>query len=79
MTYLNFDRVRLDRYIYRIVTVERFVDGLTAGENVLVRPRMWDDPFEGRILNSYGVLPDGGMVAFRLRGHYFGQCNSPDH
>lgn len=74
MSYLNFDDIKPHRCIYRITTVRRFVEGLQSRDNVLVRPGKWDDPFEGYILNAYGVLPDGAMVAFRLRHNYFGQC-----
>ena len=74
MTYLYFDGIDPQRSVYRITSVQRFVEGLSSSENILVRPNKWDDPFEGHILNAYGVLPDGGQVAFRLRRNYFGQC-----
>jgi len=74
MAYLNFDDNAPKRWVYRITPVQRFIEGLTSGENVLVQPEKWDDPFEAYILNAYGVLPDGGSVAFRLRHNYFGQC-----
>lgn len=74
MAYLDFKSHELNRSLYRITTVDRFVQGLESGENVLVRPEKWEDPFDGAILNAYGLLPDGALVAFRLRRNYFGQC-----
>ena len=74
MTYLNFRDATPDQSLYRITSVERFVEDLRSRENVLVRPSKWEDPFEAIILNSYGILPDGAQVMFRLRHNYFGQC-----
>lgn len=74
MPFLNLGGLKKRRSIYRITAVDRLVEGIHAGENVLVRPDRWDDPFENVIMNAVGVLPDGGQVAFRLRHNYFGQC-----
>ncbi len=74
MTYLDFGATKAQRFLYRIASLDRFVEALSSGENVLVSPSKWEDPFDGYILNAYGVLPGGAMVAFRLRNNYFGQC-----
>lgn len=74
MTYLNLKGTDRTRFLYRITSVQRFVEGLATHENVLVQPERWEDPFEGIILNAYGVLPNGATVMFRLRRNYFGQC-----
>lgn len=74
MGYLDFQAHEQSRSLYRITKVDRFVQGLESGENVMVRPEKWEDPLDGALLHAYGRLPDGGSVAFRLRQNYFGQC-----
>lgn len=50
---LNLSDNDLDRYIYRIIPYDRFIINLKNNENVLVRPKLWDDPFENVLsLNS---------------------------
>lgn len=60
-------------YLYRVITLEQFIDMLLGGSvskttkmiNTLVRPWMWEDPYE-KLFESYSSLvhPQG----------WFGQC-----
>lgn len=43
---LNLSDTELDSNIYRIIPYDRFMINLENNENVLVRPKLWDDPFE---------------------------------
>lgn len=43
---LNISDDILDKSIYRIIPFERFMETLEYGVNILVRPNLWDDPFE---------------------------------
>jgi hypothetical protein len=40
----------------------------------LVKPKMWDDPFENFILKSKGRFPDGTEFTFGNRESFYGQC-----
>jgi hypothetical protein len=43
---LNLSDFELDRFIYRIIPYDRFINNLKNNENVFIRPKLWDDPFE---------------------------------
>lgn len=43
---LNLTDSELDKFIYRIIPYDRFIDNLEKKENILIRPKLWDDPFE---------------------------------
>ncbi|MDP6631338.1 MAG: hypothetical protein QGH42_04420 [Kiritimatiellia bacterium] len=60
--------------VYRIVSCKRFLQMLKDGNNGLVRPRMWDDPFENFILNGIAVAADGTKARIGFRNQLYGQC-----
>lgn len=60
--------------VYRIVSCERFLQMLKDGNNGLVRPHMWDDPFENFILNGMAVAGDGTKAKIGFRNQLYGQC-----
>lgn len=62
------------RHIYRIISKKRLFELFKARENVLVRPTLWDDPFENFILNSLAHFPNGKTGAFEFHHHFYGQC-----
>lgn len=72
--YLQFKPDELEKPIYRIVSCDRFMEILQSQTNVLVRPKLWDDPFENFILNGVAVLSDGGRAIFGFRDELYGQC-----
>ena len=43
-------------------------------ENVLVKPSMWDDPFENFILDARTRASDGKLRHFGFRDRVYGQC-----
>lgn len=53
-----------DEFVYRIIPLKYLYQLLGRGENVLVSPRLWQDPFEHFILQSDVVS----------RAGWFGQC-----
>ncbi|RRJ90516.1 hypothetical protein [Flavobacterium macacae] len=71
---INLQKGDLDKNIYRIYQLDRFIDLLTNKTNVLVRTSLWEDPFENFILNSTGKLPSGQLFTISSRDKYFGQC-----
>jgi hypothetical protein len=70
----NIEELDLDKHIYRIFKLEHVRSWFESGENVLVSPKLWDDPFENFILNSEAILPGGDKVTFAFRNDFFGQC-----
>ena len=57
--------------IYRILSLERFFELFTRRENVLVKPKKWEDPFEDFILNWGASEKDKQPFA---RPTVYGQC-----
>ncbi|MBN9654709.1 DUF2971 domain-containing protein [Halobacillus sp. GSS1] len=72
LNYLDIDE---DTIVYRVFSLERFLQLLHTNKLVLVKPKLWEDPYENFFLNSKGVLPDGIEVTFEpMREQYYGQC-----
>jgi hypothetical protein len=72
--FINLKPGEPGRSIYRIVSCERFLQMLHDRENALVKPRLWDDPFENFILNGIAVMPDGRRAKLGFRDQLYGQC-----
>lgn len=62
-TFLNLSKADRDRYIYRIIPIDRLYELFATGENVLAAPSRWQDPFERTVLSV--VFP---------RANLYGQC-----
>ena len=60
--YLNMRRDRRDRYVYRILSLEHFFQMFESNSNVLVKPALWEDPFENFIMNSKFRSSDGDVT-----------------
>ncbi len=65
--------------LYRIMSLERFLQMLESGMNTLVMPLMWEDPFEKtyELLYSEEVLHLGQYtidVKVPIGKDYYGQC-----
>lgn len=63
----------LDKPIFRIFNFDRLTEIFSEKKLTLVKPKLWDDPFENFILNSTGVLPDGRCFTIGFRDNYYGQ------
>ena len=72
--YLNFKADAKDRYVYRITTVERLKELFASRSNTLVKPKLWDDPFENFILGSKVRLKTGEIVVYNYHERVYGQC-----
>lgn len=51
--FLNFKIDDIDRPIFRFLTIERLFEIFKTHSNVLVSPKLWDDPFENHIMTSF--------------------------
>lgn len=70
----NFKEKELDKYIYRIISVERLIELFATNKNILVKPRKWDDPYENFILSSKIKLTSGKTVEYNYHDRIYGQC-----
>lgn len=69
---INISDHQLDRNIYRIIPFDRFMEILDHGMNVLVRPILWDDPFEN--LLTYPSQNKKTMVHEDEKYFIYAQC-----
>lgn len=70
-----FDIPDSDAPIYRIYSKRWFLDLLNSRENGLVKPRIWDDPFENFFLRSEVTGLDGEKISIEnLAENWYGQC-----
>lgn len=71
--YINLDSKALDKKIYRIFPIGRFIQLLTTKKLTLVKPKLWDDPFENFMLSARFKF--GGKVdEMSAQNFVFGQC-----
>jgi hypothetical protein len=71
--YLDIPTAGRDAFIYRIIKTRYLLKLLSAGKNVLVKPKLWDDPFENFILQSHFIWK-GEPVIIAARDYFYGQC-----
>ncbi|MGJ8697217.1 MAG: DUF2971 domain-containing protein [Verrucomicrobiaceae bacterium] len=65
----------LDTPVYRIMPLHRLEELFTNNELVLVRPKLWEDPFENFFLKSTFLTSDGAEVtAEKVENSWYGQC-----
>ena len=64
----------LDSAVYRIFSFQRLEEIFRERKLTLVKPKLWDDPFENFILNSTGRLPDGREFQIGFRDNFYGLC-----
>lgn len=73
---ISLEEGDLDRKIYRIFPLKRFLETLASGKNVLVNPTKWEDPFEDLLLSRTEVEdPSLGRIPLKnLSPDWYGQC-----
>jgi hypothetical protein len=72
---INFDNVRPESPIYRVYPIDRLLEIFNDKNNTLVKPILWDDPFENFIFKQPALTKNGEEVDFsNLRERYYGQC-----
>jgi len=72
--YLNLKQSDYDRYVYRITTIDRVQSLFESCQNTLVKPKLWDDPFENFILNSKVRHKSGEICKYNYHESIYGQC-----
>jgi hypothetical protein len=73
INYLNLEDTNLDTPIYRIMSIFRILQMLQSRSLCLVKPKLWDDPFENLLLSSEFLYGDE-KVTFASRDSVYGQC-----
>src|SRR5215211_4029195 len=71
--YIHLEPDDLDRKIYRVFSLERLLELISSKQNVLVKPLLWDDPFENFILRATAKY-EGRNVHFEAKDFLYGQC-----
>lgn len=77
MSYRNYIRLTTaerDVPVYRIMSAKRVADLLRSKCLTLVKPKLWDDPFENALLSSAFSTPQGEKVGFSAKDTVYGQC-----
>lgn len=72
--FLGIQKFEMESKVYRVIPVFRLLELLKTKQNVLVRPKLWDDPFENYILKATATLPSGEKGRFGFRDELYGQC-----
>ena len=77
--YMNHNFINIldserDKYIYRIMPLSRLYELFENTENVLVKPSLWEDPFENFILKSRVRFKNGKTYGFNHQNGFYGQC-----
>jgi hypothetical protein len=73
MPFINITNPDLE--IYRVFSRDRLLEVIRERKLTLVRPALWDDPFDNFLLSSIGKMSDGRLVSLEgIRNQYYGQC-----
>jgi hypothetical protein len=72
--FINLTDRELDKPIFRVLSVNRLFQLFENNVNVLVKPKLWEDPFENYIMSSTGEMENGKMFSIEFRDNFYGQC-----
>ncbi|MCX7174862.1 MAG: DUF2971 domain-containing protein [Proteobacteria bacterium] len=72
--YIDITETMRSRPIYRIMSIDRLLELFDHRQNVLVKPKNWQDPFENFILRSRVRLKTGQLAQFSYHDQFYGQC-----
>lgn len=72
--YIDLENRIRDKKIYRVMSIDRFLEMFESKKNILVKPCLWDDPYENFLFNSAMIKPDGTEYKSILRDRAYGQC-----
>jgi hypothetical protein len=67
--------LRPETPIFRVFTIDRLFNAIVREELALVRPRMWEDPYENLLYQTPLRNPDGSPLSIESLGNrLYGQC-----
>lgn len=79
MKLIRFHERDLERYVYRIYPMDRFINLLECKKLTLVKPRLWKDPMETIIFESSFNVAGIRDYALKYTENYFAQCWTLKH
>ncbi|MBH5328062.1 DUF2971 domain-containing protein [Eikenella sp. S3360] len=71
--FLFINEEKLDKPIYRIFPIHRFLEILDTNKLTLLKPKLWDDPFENALLSSTFII-SGEKTSIAARNSVYAQC-----
>ena len=72
--YINISAEEKGKNIYRVIPVCWLLELFKTKKNTLLKPALWDDPFENFILKGLGRLSNGKTASLGMRDLLYGQC-----
>lgn len=72
--YLNIESHKIDSPIYRVFSIARLFEIFNTSQLTLVKPELWDDPFENFISKFTTISADGDKHTWASREWFYGQC-----
>ena len=72
--FLNLTEKEYDKPVFRIVSIPRLIELFKNEINVLVHPRLWEDPYENFILESKVRRQSGKIEQYDFHKSIYGQC-----
>lgn len=72
--YIDIEQHGYEKKIFRIFSIDRLIEMFEQKKNALVKPELWDDPFENFILNIPVKDKTGKGSKSILRKRGYGQC-----
>ncbi|MET0012037.1 MAG: DUF2971 domain-containing protein [Sedimenticola sp.] len=72
--FYHFKDNELDKYVYRIISLERLLELFVTSKNVLVKPAKWEDKFENFILIAKVKHSSENIVEYNIHDRIYGQC-----
>jgi len=72
--FIDISQQEYSKKIYRVFTIDRLIEMFEQKENALVKPELWDDPFENFILKIPIKHNTGKVSKSSLRERGYGQC-----
>lgn len=72
--YIHIDNSKRGAKIYRIMSVDYLLDMFETKKNVLVKPCVWQDPFENFLFKTPVFQKNGEDYFSILRNRAYGQC-----
>jgi hypothetical protein len=69
------DGIDFNTPVYRVFQIDRLISLFSDNVNTLVKPILWDDPFENFILQQDATTQSGNIVEVSAhRETFYGQC-----
>lgn len=72
--FLNLTKKEIDQPIFRIIPIHRLFELFSENVNILVNPKLWDDPFENFMMNSTIKFKSGIGLGIGFKENLYGQC-----